>query len=120
MLLGIVSDTHMPQRTKKLPETLVRGLQGVDRILHAGDWVSPDVIGLFEAIAPVDGVAGNNDGDDIINRLGRKKNCPACRIPNRACTWRLSLKDNGSGGEARFCQGAGGCYCVWPLAYSFA
>ncbi|TBL80296.1 metallophosphoesterase family protein [Paenibacillus thalictri] len=73
MRIGVISDTHMPSRSKQLPQALVTGLSGVDLLLHAGDWTSPDVIGLLEAIAPVDGVAGNNDGYDIIDRFGHKK-----------------------------------------------
>jgi putative phosphoesterase len=82
MRIGIVSDTHMFGRAKQLPRALVEGLQGVDMILHAGDWMDAAVIGLFEQIAPTDGVAGNNDGTEIIQRFGRQKllSLPGCRI----------------------------------------
>ncbi|MCR8631826.1 metallophosphoesterase family protein [Paenibacillus radicis (ex Xue et al. 2023)] len=73
MRLGIVSDTHMFGRAKQLPKALVAGLQGVDQILHAGDWMDAEVVGLFERIAPIDGIAGNNDGADIVERFGRCK-----------------------------------------------
>lgn len=73
MHIGIVSDTHMPHRGQKLPRALVKGLRGVDLILHAGDWTSASVISMFESLAPVDSVAGNNDGADIVKRFGRRK-----------------------------------------------
>ncbi|KZE80066.1 phosphodiesterase [Paenibacillus elgii] len=73
MRIGIVSDTHMFSRARALPEPLVQGLQGVDLILHTGDWVDEAVCDLFEALAPVDGIAGNNDGMDIVRRFGRRK-----------------------------------------------
>lgn len=73
MRIGIVSDTHIPMRAKNLPQALVKGLQGVDYILHAGDWVSLYVAEELAKIAPVDGVAGNNDGDEIIARFGKEK-----------------------------------------------
>lgn len=73
MRIGVVSDTHMPSRAKGLPKELAEGLTGVDLIVHAGDWVAPEVADLLEKIAPVAGVAGNNDGDEIIARYGRKK-----------------------------------------------
>jgi uncharacterized protein len=73
MRIGVVSDTHMPMRAKSLPQALVNGLQGVDYILHGGDWVSLHVAEELAKIAPVDGVAGNNDGDEIIARFGRQK-----------------------------------------------
>ncbi|BFH66462.1 phosphoesterase [Paenibacillus dendritiformis] len=73
MRIGIVSDTHMPHRGQKLPRALIKGLRGVDLILHAGDWTSASVIPMFESLAPVDSVAGNNDGADIVKRFGRRK-----------------------------------------------
>ncbi|MCZ8521541.1 MULTISPECIES: metallophosphoesterase family protein [Paenibacillus] len=73
MRIGVVSDTHMFGRGAALPAALVSGLQGIDLLLHAGDWMDERVIALFEAIAPVDGVAGNNDGPEIVRRFGRRK-----------------------------------------------
>ncbi|CAG7629543.1 metallophosphoesterase family protein [Paenibacillus allorhizosphaerae] len=73
MRIGVVSDTHMFGRAARLPDTLVEGLQGVDMILHAGDWMDEGVVELFALIAPVDGVAGNNDGLEIVRRFGRRK-----------------------------------------------
>ncbi|MBN1195209.1 MAG: metallophosphoesterase [Methanomicrobiaceae archaeon] len=63
MILGILSDTHdhLP-----LVRTAVRFMnaEGVDLVLHAGDFVSPFVIPeLANLSMPVVGVFGNNDGD---------------------------------------------------------
>jgi putative phosphoesterase len=55
-VIGVVSDTHGLVR----PEAL-RRLRGVDRIVHAGDIGTPDVLTALEAIAPVTAVRGNND-----------------------------------------------------------
>src|SRR5580765_7629342 len=55
-VIGVVSDTHGLLR----PEA-VRRLRGVDRIVHAGDVGTPDVLRALEAIAPVTAVRGNND-----------------------------------------------------------
>jgi putative phosphoesterase len=71
--VGVVSDTHMFGRSRELPRALAAGLQGVDLILHAGDWMDEHIPDLFERIAPVDGVAGNNDGMEIVQRFGRSK-----------------------------------------------
>lgn len=73
MKIGVVSDTHMYGNKAYLPQALRDGLAGVDLILHAGDWVSLEVVKLLEEIAPVDGVAGNNDGPEIIDRFGTQK-----------------------------------------------
>jgi putative phosphoesterase len=55
-VIGVVSDTHGLLR----PEA-ARRLRGVDRIVHAGDIGTPDVLRALEAIAPVTAVRGNND-----------------------------------------------------------
>ena len=54
--IGVISDTHGLVR----PEALA-ALHGVDRIVHAGDIGSADVLGRLETIAPVSAVRGNND-----------------------------------------------------------
>jgi putative phosphoesterase len=74
-VVGIVSDTHFPRFGRTLPRALERGLRraGVERILHLGDMTDMLAVPLFEAIAPFDAVAGNNDGDEIRARFGRRK-----------------------------------------------
>ena len=73
--IGVVSDTHLPRFGRSLPRALVRGLElaRVDLILHLGDFTGLDVPKLFEAIAPFDAVAGNNDGPELLERFGRRK-----------------------------------------------
>ncbi|MNC15246.1 phosphodiesterase [compost metagenome] len=74
MKIGVVSDTHLSDRREiRLPRELLNGLAGVELILHAGDWLSPRVAEELERLAPVEGVAGNNDGLDIVNRFGYKR-----------------------------------------------
>ena len=73
--IGLVSDTHFPRFGRALPRALEAGLRDarVDRILHMGDLTDPLAIDLFEAVAPLEAVAGNNDPDPIWQRYGRKK-----------------------------------------------
>ena len=40
--LGVITDTHIPQRIKTLPPRVFEVFRGVDRILHAGDINAPD------------------------------------------------------------------------------
>ena len=54
--IGLISDTHGLLR----PEA-IRALQGVDRIIHAGDIGSPQILEQLGRIAPVVAVHGNND-----------------------------------------------------------
>ncbi|MGI2328589.1 metallophosphoesterase family protein [Planococcus sp. YIM B11945] len=69
----IVSDTHIPMRAKKLPKPLVEACQSADFIIHAGDWQTLDVFYEFAAYAETDGVAGNVDPWDVLDRFGKKK-----------------------------------------------
>jgi uncharacterized protein len=75
MHIAAISDTHLPRFGRTLPRALLDGLRAtsVERILHAGDWTDPFVVGLLEAIAPVDGVAGNNDGPALVSRFGHRR-----------------------------------------------
>jgi predicted phosphodiesterase len=61
--IGVVADTHLPDRHNKLPEGLLPGLAAarVKLILHAGDITSPLVLELLKEIAPVVAVKGNRD-----------------------------------------------------------
>ena len=41
MLIGVISDTHIPDRSLKIPKAVFNVFYGVDMILHAGDLISP-------------------------------------------------------------------------------
>ncbi len=70
----VVSDTHVPRFRKRFVEVLERvAAERPDVILHCGDFTSLAVADAFAEIAPFDGVAGNNDGPEIVERFGRKK-----------------------------------------------
>lgn len=71
--IGVVSDTHMPRFGKALPAALRAGLAGVDVIVHCGDMVDAMAIPLFEQIAPLEAVAGNNDPAELHSRFGKWK-----------------------------------------------
>ena len=61
MLIGVISDTHIPERASKIPEVIFEIFKGVDMILHAGDLVSLDVLEELEQIAPTKCAQGNMD-----------------------------------------------------------
>lgn len=69
MRIGLVSDTHVPKGLPELPEALLEGLSGADRILHAGDLVCLDVLRALERIAPTTAVAGNMDPPEVTKAL---------------------------------------------------
>jgi len=75
MKVGIVDDTHLPRFGDRLPAALREGLRnaGVELILHLGDFTGLEVPALFEALAPLEAVAGNNDPPALVARFGRRK-----------------------------------------------
>ncbi|MFC4600738.1 metallophosphoesterase family protein [Cohnella hongkongensis] len=82
MKIVVVSDTHMPRMGKKLPDRLLKELNGADAIVHAGDWTKLSVFEQLAAFGPVYGVAGNNDGSELQVKFGRRKllQFEGCRI----------------------------------------
>ena len=61
MLIGLISDTHIPDRARLLPQNIFEAFESVDLILHAGDLTSIEIIDELEKIAPVMAVQGNMD-----------------------------------------------------------
>jgi len=61
MLIGVISDTHIPSRGPRIPPKVIDHFRGVDAILHAGDMESLRSLAQLEAVAPVIAVAGNMD-----------------------------------------------------------
>lgn len=59
--VGLISDTHIPTRAKKIPLRVIKVFQNVDYIIHAGDLVKMEVIDELEQLAPVTAVHGNMD-----------------------------------------------------------
>ncbi|HDQ71313.1 MAG TPA: metallophosphoesterase [Chloroflexi bacterium] len=59
LTLGLLSDTHLPYRLKRIPQAALDALSGVDLILHAGDVDDPAALAPLRAIAPVHAVRGN-------------------------------------------------------------
>lgn len=68
--LLLIADTHLPKRAKDLPTSVWDRVGNVDVVLHAGDWVVPELLDELEArAARLVGCWGNNDGDELRQRL---------------------------------------------------
>lgn len=70
LTLGLVADTHVPDRRRRLHPALLPALRaaGVSQILHAGDISRPRVLAELAQVAPVLAVRGNRDwfrSDDL-------------------------------------------------------
>ena len=70
--IGLVSDTHYPDRCTELPSSLFSALEGVELILHAGDVGDLVVLDQLGAVAPVVGVHGNDDSEESRSSLPYK------------------------------------------------
>jgi putative phosphoesterase len=63
LTVGVVSDTHIPDRVDRIHPQIVPVFRAahVDQILHAGDISIPSVLAELEQVAPVLAVRGNRD-----------------------------------------------------------
>ncbi|MDZ5783951.1 metallophosphoesterase family protein [Marinococcus luteus] len=73
MRILVIADTHMPKKAKKWPKELYKEFAEVDYIIHAGDWQDPDVWEDLSQHAPLTGVYGNVDGDDMKDIVNEKE-----------------------------------------------
>ncbi len=67
--IGLISDTHMPERCAELPPAVFVVLRGVDMLLHAGDVGELWVLDRLSAIAPVIAVHGNDETAEVQREL---------------------------------------------------
>lgn len=72
MKIVVISDTHMPRKSKSLPDKLLADLQDCDYIIHAGDWQTVELYNELKRFGPVIGVTGNVDGPELKSLLKTK------------------------------------------------
>jgi putative phosphoesterase len=77
VVVAVISDTHLPRATRRIPPACVASMRASDLILHAGDFTYPEVLEELESLGPpVAGVHGNIDVAELRERL------PEARIVN--------------------------------------
>ncbi|HEX8742968.1 MAG TPA: metallophosphoesterase family protein [Thermoleophilaceae bacterium] len=70
MLVAIISDTHLPRGTRRLPDACVERIRAADLLIHAGDIATPEVLAEIEELGPpVTAVHGNVDAPDLRRSL---------------------------------------------------
>jgi len=90
VLLAIVSDTHLPRGSRRLPDACVERLRAADLILHAGDLMAVEVLTMLEGLGPpVLAVHGNVDEPELRMRL------PRVRVVDAAGATILMTHDGG-------------------------
>jgi uncharacterized protein len=78
VLLAVISDTHLPRGTRRLPDACLDRLAAADAILHAGDFTTAEVLDEIAAIGPpLHAVHGNVDEPAVAMRLPAARLVPA-------------------------------------------
>jgi putative phosphoesterase len=78
VLLAVISDTHLPRGTRRLPDACLDRLAAADAILHAGDFTTTEVLDEIAAIGPpLHAVHGNVDDPDVTMRVPAARLVPA-------------------------------------------
>jgi putative phosphoesterase len=68
--LLLIADTHVPKRARDLPARVWDEVADADVVIHAGDWVEPQLLDMLEARAKrLIACWGNNDGTELRDRL---------------------------------------------------
>jgi uncharacterized protein len=68
--LLLLADTHVPRRARDLPAQVWDEVTRADVVVHAGDWVVPELLDeLAEKAARLVACWGNNDGPVLRSRL---------------------------------------------------
>ncbi|BBX64469.1 phosphoesterase [Mycobacterium saskatchewanense] len=66
----MIADTHVPKRARNLPQQVWDEVTAADVVIHAGDWVAPELLDELEARASrLVACWGNNDGPALRTRL---------------------------------------------------
>jgi putative phosphoesterase len=71
--IGVISDTHLPRRARRIPDAALRHFEGVELIIHAGDLSTHTALDQLEAYAPVEAVQGNIEDAEIVALLPIKR-----------------------------------------------
>ena len=69
MIIGLISDTHIPTRANAIPNKVLEIFKETDLIIHAGDLVQFEIIKELEKLAKVVAVFGNMDSNDVRKKL---------------------------------------------------
>ncbi|MGD0335776.1 MAG: YfcE family phosphodiesterase [Candidatus Omnitrophota bacterium] len=73
MKIGVISDTHIPERAAQIPQKILDAFKGMDMVIHAGDLVDIRTLEQLKAVCDnVKAVSGNMDNEEILRLLPQK------------------------------------------------
>ena len=74
MKIGVIADTHIPDRAGDIPQQIMENFKNADMIIHAGDLVNLSVLDKLQALCKdIRAVYGNMDSDDVRKKLPQKQ-----------------------------------------------
>jgi len=74
MKIGVIADTHIPDRAKDIPRQILEAFKGVDMVIHAGDFVDLSVLDKLKTVCKeVRAVWGNMDPYTVRKNLPEKE-----------------------------------------------
>jgi putative phosphoesterase len=74
MRIGVISDTHIHDRTEEIPKKILDDFKSVDMVIHTGDLVDLSVLEKLQSVCPkVKAVWGNMDPEEVRKKLHQKE-----------------------------------------------
>ena len=73
VVIAVISDTHLPRGSRRIPDGCLERLRGADLIVHAGDLSDVAVLGDLEALGELHAVYGNIDTAEVRARLPERR-----------------------------------------------
>lgn len=74
MKIVVLSDTHIPESAKDLPDEIYKDIKSADLLLHAGDIASVAFFNKLKSVSTwIEAVCGNMDEPALRKMLARKK-----------------------------------------------
>jgi hypothetical protein len=74
MKIGVIADTHIPDRAKDIPQQILETFKGMDMVIHAGDFVDLSILNKLKTVCrDVKAVWGNMDPYEVRKQLPEKE-----------------------------------------------
>jgi len=74
MEIGVISDTHIPERAKDIPNKILEDFKNMDLVIHAGDLLELSILDKLRTVChDVRAVWGNMDPDETREKLSEKE-----------------------------------------------
>lgn len=73
MRIIIISDTHIPKRSRGIPSLILKEIEKCELIIHAGDFTNFETVKFLESLNKFYGVAGNMDEKEVWEYLPEKR-----------------------------------------------